>query len=198
MSTPEPEDRVELIVEPSLALVFAMFAFCGWLMHDYSVAADATNLTTPVYMAVFMVGLFVLVAVHEASHAAVAVLAYGHRLVRVRLGIKFGVGLFGDHTRVSTAVTAAAGPGVGLAACAVLLSVAEPWTLVWLLGIVSAVDNLANLLLVPLPGSDASRIWQAIRGSDESEAQRSDTGHVHDPDPVAHLSRTQPQEAPGA
>jgi hypothetical protein len=155
-----------LLLQPGFLLNVVLFAFLGSSMR--SLAVDNTSTTagavasTPAYVAVFTLVFLALTAVHEAAHG-IAASAYGHRLLHVRVGLKFGVSMYGDHTRASMVVSAAAGPVIGTLASLAVMAPASTWSAIWTAGLVSVLMNVANVALFFMPGSDGAQIVSALR-----------------------------------
>ena len=151
-----------LLLQPGFAVNVVLFAFLGSSMRSLAVDNTSTVMSTPAYVAVFTTVFLALVAIHEAAHG-LAARGFGHRLLHVRLGLKFGVAMFGDHTRASTIVSAAAGPVVGTLASLTVMAPTATWSPIWAAGLVSLLVNVANLVFFFMPGSDGAQIVDALR-----------------------------------
>ena len=159
-------------VQPGFAAVTAILAACGWSMHTIAVGGGHWTLGPVSFSAIFTVALLALIAVHEASHV-VAGRLQGQRLIGVRIGSKFGVTMLGDHTPRSMLLTVASGPLIGSAAAVTVLAATDPWSPIWAAALVALIENLANVGLFFLPGSDGSKIVAALKemGADAATNQ---------------------------
>lgn len=158
----EHKHGARLLLQPGFLLNVILFAFMGSSMRSLAVDNTTTVASTPAYVAVFTLVFLVLTAVHEAAHG-IAASAYGHRLIHVRVGLKFGVSMYGEHTRTSMVVSAAAGPVIGALASLAVMAPAPTWSAIWTAGLVSLAMNVANVALFFMPGSDGSQIVSALR-----------------------------------
>lgn len=152
-----------LLVQPGFALIAALFAGCGYSLYSIAVTSGGITTSPAAFTAIFTIALLVLVAIHEAGHVLASHL-HGHRLIQVRLGMKFGVTMHGEHTRLSTGIAAAAGPVVGTAISLLVMVATPTWSPIWTAALVSMIENVANVALFFMPGSDGSKIVTAIRG----------------------------------
>lgn len=156
------EHGARLLLQPGFLANVVLFAFLGSSMRSLAVDNTTSVMSTPAYVAIFTGVFLALTAVHEAAHG-VAARAFGHRLLHVRVGLKFGVSMYGEHTRASMIVSAAAGPVIGTLASLLVMAPASTWSAIWTAGLVSVLVNVANLALFFMPGSDGSQIVAALR-----------------------------------
>lgn len=160
--------RPRFRVQPGIVGITALLAVLGWVLYGAEVSAGAWDHGAASYVAIFTVALMGLIAVHEAGHV-VAGMALGQRLVSVRIGAKFGVTMLGDNTPRSMALIAAAGPAIGtVASVAVLAATPMPFSPLWAAGFVALIENVANVVLFFMAGSDGSKIVSAMKHSCDS------------------------------
>lgn len=164
MSThPAPAPSAPRIrVQPGIVAIVTLFALCGWSLHGVADALGTTPMGQVDYTAIFTVALLGLIAFHEAGHVLGARI-FGHRLISVRIGAKFGVTMVGDHTRTSALVSAAAGPVLGTFAATAVLVLAPGGSPMWTAALVAMVENVANVVLFFVKGSDGAKIFTALR-----------------------------------
>lgn len=143
-------------IQPGFAVIIALFGAVGWSLHGF--AADRGHPVSDLasFVAVFTAVLLVLTAVHEAGHALVGRLGYRHQVTQVRFGMHFGVTVVGEHTRMSLALCALAGPVIGIVAALPVFALAPLWSAPYAAALVALVMNFANCL--PLPGSDGLKV----------------------------------------
>lgn len=154
MSTTSPLLRVQ----PGFIVIAGLFAVCGWQLH----ALFRLDGSPWLYTAVFTLALLVLIAVHELGHV-VAACAYGHRITSIRIGSKFGVISTGGHTPRTIRFTAAAGPIVGAVVAMAVMGASPFASALWAAAVVALIENVANVALFFVPGSDGSKIVYGAR-----------------------------------
>lgn len=149
-------------VHRSFIVVVAAYVFCGAMMHPVAARRVDVDLSIVTWTVVFVAFSFLMIAIHETGHAVVG-RWYGAKLQRVNLGMKFGVVMLGDYTPQSIRVIAAAGPVAGGTVAGFLLLLTDPFTVLWCVAVFSFVDNIANIVLFFVPGSDGSKIFKPER-----------------------------------
>lgn len=151
-----------LRVDPGFLFITMLLAGCGWAMFDLAFDLGQTTWGMTPYIVVFTASLLVLISVHEAGHV-IAARMFGHQLINIKISSKFGVTMLGDHTRKSMFVSATAGPVIGSIASVAVLALAPAWSPLWAAGVVALMQDVGNVVLFFLPGSDGSKIVAALR-----------------------------------
>lgn len=154
-----------LRLQPGFAVIVALLALCGGVLHPYAGQLGQAGVVESrqwLFTLVFTTTALALIAVHEAGHVGAARL-HGHRLTSVRVGLKFGVSMTGEHSNFSVRTIAAAGPVIGISAAAAVMAVTDPWSAVWLAAGLTLVENVANVALFFMPGSDGSKLVRGVR-----------------------------------
>ena len=143
--------------QPGFVLVVGLLAVCGWQLHQFHAAHAASPQPQWLFAVVFTGALLVLVGLHECGHVLAARL-HGHRVTSVRIGSRFGVTTVGEHTDRSVRLTALAGPVLGTLTAGAVLLLAPPLSALWAAALVALVENLANVGLFFVPGTDGAKI----------------------------------------
>lgn len=156
-------------LQPGFIIVVSLLAACGWSLHPFAVLFGDVGHGRVVFTVLFTTLLLVLLAVHELGHAFAGI-AHGHRITKIRVGLRLGVTAAGEHTDRSIRTIAAAGPLIGTAAALVALGLSPTWSVLWLAAVVALAENVANVLLFFVPGSDGSKIVSGTRCLAEPDA----------------------------
>ncbi|WP_300265478.1 hypothetical protein [Microbacterium sp.] len=159
-----------VIVRPAAAALVVMIVAAATVAYGVHVAAGRLGAVdgddhAVLFIAVFAVGVVVLMLCHELGHV-VAYYALGLGWAQLKLGLTFSVRPRDTPRTWQQAIIAPAGPILHLIVSAGLVAAtaSQPWTVLWLVGAVGALEAGGNLLL-PIPSrSDAAKMYRAVWG----------------------------------
>ena len=143
--------------QPGFVLVTGLLGVCGWQLHQFHAAYADSPQPQWLFTLVFTTALLALVGLHESGHVLAARL-HGHHVTSIRIGTRFGVTTVGEHTDRSVRLTALAGPVVGTLTAGAVLLTTTPLSALWAAALVALVENLANVGLFFVPGTDGAKI----------------------------------------